>query len=83
MLEEVTPWGQGVAAFQRDLILETGVWHTGRVVIRSQAWGWEAPAYIELVAVLSIQDPPGAKGREPGETSCQCGRTGGLSWGRS
>ena len=76
MLEEVTPWGQGVAAFQRDLILGTGVWHTGRVVIRSQAWGWEAPAYIELVAVLSIQDPPGAKGREPGENYCQCGRMG-------
>lgn len=26
-------------------------------VIMSQAWGWEAPLYIELVAMLSVWDP--------------------------
>lgn len=44
--------------------------------------GWEAPVSIELVAGLSVQDPPrGGRGPRPGD-SCQPGRRG-AELGRS
>lgn len=66
-----------------------GTWGLGQDtlevrVIRRAAWCWEAPVDIELVAMLSIQDPPGATGRvEWGRGSLEraVGRENGLSWG--
>lgn len=65
----VTPQGQAMVAFQdlrrrRELGLGQD---TEARVVRSQARGWEAPVSIELVAVLSVQDPPGARRMERAE----------------
>lgn len=76
--------GKGHGSIPRTFFLGNWVWgKTPEARVMSQVWGWEAPGYIELVAMLSIQDPPGARrmerGQRPGD-SCQPGRRG-LSWG--